>query len=584
MQEAADISAQLEELERLRIALTAIGDAVYEWDLQSDALTWFPGAEEALGIDVAQVARSGAAFGRLVHADDVNQRRQRLSRLDVGGNTVETRYRIALPNGTGRWVHDRARIEFGEDDRPIRLTGVIRVSGIRAGRPRIAEDAPNYDALTGLYTRSRLREALDHALEFSRRYDLHGAYLVVGLDNLTILNQALGHDIADTILMAVADRIEVCTRASDVVGRIGGDQFGVLLNNVPEAETDAAAEKILSTMREKPIVTADGPVYVTASIGAVPFPGAASTALDIMRRAEVALQSAKQAGRDCAVTYALSEEQIAYHRDCVVVAERVQRALGEPRMQFAYQPIVDAVTREPILHECLLRLVEADGEVVPAARFMPVVEDLGMIRSVDRAVLERGVDVLSRYRESRIAINVSGLTTTDRSWMRSTIALLHGRPDIAERMVVEITETAGLEDLEACCHFVATLRDLGCRVALDDFGAGYTSFRHLKSLAVNIVKIDGSFVRNIVGNPDNLVFVRTLIDLARTFNLETVAECVETQSEAELLTNEGVRYLQGYAFGYPDMTAPWQENDDVDRPAQTAAGSIEISKKPATGA
>ncbi|MEK9645679.1 MAG: hypothetical protein VW547_09050, partial [Alphaproteobacteria bacterium] len=101
MQEAADISAQLEELERLRIALTAIGDAVYEWDLQSDALTWFPGAEEALGIDVAQVARSGAAFGRLVHADDVNQRRQRLSRLDVGGNTVETRYRIALPNGTG---------------------------------------------------------------------------------------------------------------------------------------------------------------------------------------------------------------------------------------------------------------------------------------------------------------------------------------------------------------------------------------------------------------------------------------------------------------------------------------------------
>ncbi len=141
--------------------------------------------------------------------------------------------------------------------------------------------------------------------------------------------------------------------------------------------------------------------------------------------------------------------------------------------------------------------------------------------------------------------------------MRSAIAMLRGRPDIAERMVIEITETAGLEDLEACCRFVSTLRDLGCEIALDDFGAGYTSFRHLKQLAVNKVKIDGSFVRKIGENPENLVFIRTLIDLARTFGLETVAECVETEEEADLLLNEGIHYMQGYAFGNPDLTAPW---------------------------
>jgi EAL domain-containing protein (putative c-di-GMP-specific phosphodiesterase class I) len=160
-----------------------------------------------------------------------------------------------------------------------------------------------------------------------------------------------------------------------------------------------------------------------------------------------------------------------------------------------------------------------------------------------------------------MAINVSGLTTTDRSWMRSAVAMLRGRPDIAERMVVEITETAGLEDLEACCRFVSTLRDLGCKIALDDFGAGYTSFCHLKQLAANKVKIDGSFVRKIGENPENLVFIRTLIDLARTFGLEIVAECVETEEEAQLLVNEGVHYMQGYAFGKPDLVVPWQAID-----------------------
>jgi EAL domain-containing protein (putative c-di-GMP-specific phosphodiesterase class I) len=168
---------------------------------------------------------------------------------------------------------------------------------------------------------------------------------------------------------------------------------------------------------------------------------------------------------------------------------------------------------------------------------------------------------------------VAGLTTTGRSWMRSAVAMLRGRPDVAERMVVEITETAGLEDLEACCRFVSTLRDLGCEIALDDFGAGYTSFRHLKQLAVNKVKIDGSFVRNIGENPENLVFIRTLIDLARTFGLETVAECVETEEEADLLLNEGVHYMQGYAFGRPDLTVPWKASDS--QPALNGFGILE---------
>jgi EAL domain-containing protein (putative c-di-GMP-specific phosphodiesterase class I) len=154
-------------------------------------------------------------------------------------------------------------------------------------------------------------------------------------------------------------------------------------------------------------------------------------------------------------------------------------------------------------------------------------------------------------------MNVSGLTCTDQTWLRHIVGLLRGQPQLAERLVVEITETASLDDVDECARFVATLRGLGCRVALDDFGAGYTSFRHLKILAVDMVKIDGSFVRDLPNNPANMIFIRSLLDLARNFGLDTVAECVETMDQAEMLRNEGVGFLQGWAFGRPEFEAPW---------------------------
>ena len=561
MQEAVHITPLQEELVRLRAALAASGDMAYEWDLVSDRLSWFCGTEDSLGARLALQAGTGDAYRDLIRKEDRTNRREGLEQLGGLRTQYDAEYRIALPGLGETWVHDRACAEIGADGRPVRLTGVIRRIDANRMASRLRDSAINYDSLTGHFNRSRLREALEHALNYSRRYNVDGAYLVIGIDNLTMVNQALGHEAADAVLLAVGDRIDRCLRASDVIGRAGGDRFGVILSNVPESEIETAADKILEAVRHEPMETTEGPVSVTVSIGAVAFPGTVNSALDLMTRADVALQKAKHAGRDCAMTYRVSPQQVRHHRDRIAVVEQVQRALREHRLHFAYQPIVRSSTREVCLHECLLRMVQPDGVILPAGQFMPVVEELGMIRSIDRSVLERGVEELSLYPEARLAINVSGLTTTDRSWIRSAVAMLKGRPDFAERMVIEITETAGLEDLDACRRFVSTLRDLGCEVALDDFGAGYTSFRHLKQLAVNKVKIDGSFVRKLGENPDNLVFIRTLLDLARTFNLETVAECVENEAEARLLENEGIHFLQGYAFGYPDMMPPWRADE-----------------------
>ncbi len=250
----------------------------------------------------------------------------------------------------------------------------------------------------------------------------------------------------------------------------------------------------------------------------------------------------------------------------MVIAEQVKCALRDDRLKLSYQPIVDCETHAPVVYECLLRMIQPDGEVVPAGLFMPVVEELGLIRQIDRRVLELSVDVMNEYPEAKLAINVSGLTSTDQSWLRHVVGLLRGQPEVAERLVVEITETASLEDVEECARFVSTLRDLGCRVALDDFGAGYTSFRHLKILAVDMVKIDGSFIRDLPDNPANMIFIRSLLDLARNFGLDTVAECVETLDQAKMLREEGVAFLQGWAFGKPQFDPPWESESEDDLP------------------
>ncbi|MGH7033399.1 MAG: EAL domain-containing protein, partial [Stellaceae bacterium] len=223
-------------------------------------------------------------------------------------------------------------------------------------------------------------------------------------------------------------------------------------------------------------------------------------------------------------------------------------------------------------HECLLRMIAEDGRIVMAGAFVPAIEQLGFIRIIDRFVLETAVAEAAEHKDICLGINISGLTATDRPWLRTFTSLLRNKPEVARRLLVEITETEALHDIEESVRFVGTLRDLGCRVALDDFGAGFTSLRHLQALAVDIVKIDGSFVRNLTQSADNQVFLRHLVGLARGLNLQTVAECVETAEEAAILRHEGVGFLQGYYFGAPSLEKPWLAKPPKRKALSSAAG------------
>ena len=235
------------------------------------------------------------------------------------------------------------------------------------------------------------------------------------------------------------------------------------------------------------------------------------------------------------------------------VGAAVEAALREDRLLFAFQPVVCAATGTVDYFECLLRMRDEEGVIVSGGEFITIVERLGWIGLIDRYVLRKTVQELAADPEVRLGLNISGMTACDRPWLRSLISLLRHRRDIACRLVVEITETAALGDIAESARFVDALRQAGCRVALDDFGAGHTSLRHLQMLPVDIVKIDGSLVRNLASRPQTRIFLRHLLGLINGFGSATVAECVENAEDAALLRAEGIGYLQGHHFGRPTI-------------------------------
>lgn len=541
------------ELERLNRAVEASGDVAYDWDLATDQLTFVGGVATLFETGGQTVPKSGEDLQLRISPEDLPRRRRMLSDHFAGSATFDCEYRVRSGNGEFHWLHDRGKVELSSAGTPVRMTGVIRLVTQRKKQEEQLQYLANFDDLTGHYNKLRLREALEHALTQSQRFGQPGVYMVIGIDHLDRINTGYGYEVGDAILVEIGQRLDHWLRAADVIGRPNGDCFGALLSVCSEEKAQVAAERIIQSMREKPIVVGKEKIHVTVSIGAVAFSSQSKTAVDSMTKAESALQQAKTAGRDCLRFFTLTEAQRQDYRASLDIGEEVQQALKDNRIVLAYQPVVDARSHDIRYFECLARMYDREGTLIPAAKFIPAIEQLGLMRSIDNRVRDLAIGALEHFPNVSLAINISGLTATERSWQRGLVARLKGRRDLASRLIVEITETTALMDIEETSRFVFSLRALGCEVALDDFGAGFTTFHHLRALTVDVVKIDGSFIRDIAGDKQNQIFIRNLLALAGSLNVSTVAECVETKEDADYLAAEGVDLLQGYYFGRPDV-------------------------------
>ncbi|WP_421782961.1 putative bifunctional diguanylate cyclase/phosphodiesterase [Kiloniella litopenaei] len=561
LRSARDNNIDLSLLDQMTTALESSGDVMYEWDLATDSLMWLGRAASLFGLEDNLIPATGETYHNRINPEDLPARMRNLTDHFAGEAYYDCEYRIRDGSGNFQWVHDRGAVDVSTTGAPTRLTGVLRPVTVKKQAEARLEYLASYDELSGHFNKLRLRESLDFSLEQAIRYSNVGAFLAVGVDHLGMINTAYGFEAGDSVLVEVGERLDKSIRGADIVGRLGGDRFGVIMSVASHEEADTIADRILQTIRETPFEINDERIYVTVSVGFVDFPEQTKTSFDAFAKAESALLDAKSNGRDCVKPYELTVEQCENYRTSMIIGEEVKLALKEDRIALAYQPIVDSETHELVLVEALLRMFDRDGQIVPAGRFIPVVEQLGMMRVIDRRVLELALEDLARYPNITMSLNISGLTASDRSWLRALSSRVKSRPDIAKRLIVEITETAALHDLEESARFVSAVRQLGCKVAIDDFGAGYTTFRHLKTLTVDIIKIDGSFIAGILDNEENQIFVRNLLGLAKALNHTTIAEFVETAEEAEFLSREGIDLLQGFYFGQPEIKPDWLTNN-----------------------
>jgi len=544
------------DAECLRLAVASARLVAFDWTLADDMIAW-QGAEELLSFhsDPQRLAH-GATLRAWMSAAG----REHLSAI-VEGRTpqdcaFEFEFEAASALGTV-WFEMRGLRVSGAEGAAERLTGVMRcITDQKLEAQRLSYLATR-DELTGHLNRTSLRSELASAIERAKAEARDCAYLVASIDRLAMINEAYGFGAADEVIVAVGERLSATLRGSDVIGRTAGNKLGVILADCSQHEIAAVAERLRAAVREGVIETRTGTVSATISVGAVLLPSAAASSQEAMLRAEEALDRARGSGRDGFAVYSKSPQRETARLRLMAIADEVVAALNERRLVFAYQPIVSAKTRLPVHHECLLRMARTDGTVAAADQFIPAAEQLGLVRLVDRHALEMTVAQLYAHPDITLAVNVSGTTSSDPSWLQSFINYMRANSEVASRIIVELTETAALDDFEDSARFVSNLRAMGCRVAIDDFGAGFTSFRNLQMLRVDMVKIDGAFVRGLSSSPDNQTFVRTLVDLAQNFNLKTVAEWVSSEEDAALLEGFGVDYFQGYYFGEPVIAPEW---------------------------
>lgn len=558
-------------LNRIRQVLKSVKHAIYEWNIAEDALHWSGDVHDLLPVPDLSLLNTGRGFASFLDTDNLTNRYEAVMNSgqtdDGDGVPYEIQYRI-LPHGRNGqkscWIEDAGRWFSDESGRPTKAQGIIRLFDERRQREQELAYLSSYDPLTGHMNRLRLSETLEEALKTAEKTRKPCAFLLAAINNLAMVNDAYGFDVADQVIAAVANRLKEKLRTGDSMGRYAGNKFGILLANCNEDDMRIAAARLDEVIRSVVIETDAGPVSAAISLGGVVMLRHARSAQEGMVRAEEALGQAKQRHMDHFVPYEHSSKKESIRKRNMMFADEIISALNDRRLQLGFQPIVDAETGQPAHYECLLRLVKPDNEIVSAGHFIPVAEKLGLVRLIDHRVLELTVEALLSAPHVNLTFNVSGLTATDPSWLANLKVLLKNNPGISDRLTVEITETVAINDIEESTKFVSSLRGLGCRIAIDDFGAGYTSFQNLKLMNVDMVKIDGSFIENLHQSPNNQFFVRTLIDLAKNFNLETVAEWVENERDVELLRDWGIDYMQGFLFGAAKMELPESPEEAID--------------------
>ncbi|MDO8706239.1 MAG: EAL domain-containing protein [Sulfuricaulis sp.] len=429
-----------------------------------------------------------------------------------------------------------------------------------------------YDALTGLPNRNLLHDRLGHALDHARRQEKRTAILLLNIDNFNSINNSLGHDVGDRLLKAVAARLRASVREENTVARMGGDEFAVLLEDAGHADNAARTAHQLVGDLAKPFLAGEHEIFISVSVGIAIAPADGNDADSLWKNADTAMHRVKEHGHNAYRFY--SADMTTKIRERLTLRTQLSRALEREEFRLYYQPILDLRSERIVGVEALIRWQHPDRGIIAPDEFMSVLEESGLIVRAGEWVLRAVCEQLQQWsgllREPvRVAVNISGRQFADPGFLDKVgcmHCLLKGRGRCAGVMEFEITESVLMNTDLATIKILKALRENGIRLTIDDFGTGYSSLAYLTRFRVDAVKIDRSFVQDMIANRDAAALVEVIITMAHVLNLTVIAEGVETSEQVMLLRNLGCDMMQGYVFSPPlpadEMTGFLEEGRD----------------------
>lgn len=543
---------QHEEMSRLMAE--GSNDALWIWDMVTDTQIVSERGRELLGLP-EQAINTKEKWKQLIHPEDLPYMLAKLEEHLSGGNSFYgAEYRIVSPEGGYRWVLSRGKVLLDSQGRPVRMAGSYTDITERKFKEEKIRHMAYYDALTGLANREMLTETINQSLAAARQDGSQGAVLFIDIDNFKQINDTYGHSWGDKLLVSISGKLTAMVYGAGMVARWGGDEIIVFLPNIDKAEEFAAYANKIMRMLEEPILVNEHVFYITVSAGVALYPMHGDNIDELLRNADTAMYLAKNSGKR---TYAMFDKTM--HEAVVektLMEARLRRTLEQRELRLLYQPQFNINTGQVEGFEALLRWESPDYGLVLPPKFISLAEETGLIVEMGNWVLEQAC-VFSRqlYASGHgwlyTAVNISVVQLMQEDFVERVASVLAETGVPPQYLELEITESVLMERFEENIRKLETLRDMGVRIALDDFGSGYSSLTYLKKLPIAALKMDKAFVDDIAVGGIDAAITGSIIELAHQMGLHVVAEGVENEGQLRYLREKKCDIIQGYLISCP---------------------------------
>ncbi len=543
--------------ERLKLAMRGANDGLWDWDVAGDNMYFSPRWKSMLGYAEDEIVDDFETWQGLVHPDEIDTAIAQIQDfMEKKVERYENEFRMRHKNGSYINILSRAFVVESDEGNITRVVGThIDITERKKAEQQLNYQA-SHDSLTGLVNRREFERRVQLLLSSSKQHDQSHALCYLDLDQFKVVNDTCGHAAGDELLRQIAALLKEVVRGSDTLARLGGDEFGILIEHCSPDNAYRVTTAIQAVIEEYQFVWDKSSFRVGVSIGLVHITDKTNNLTELLKVADLACYMAKEKGRNRIHVHFDDDAELAERHGEMHWVKRLQHALNEERFCL-YAQMIEPLKESAGEHfELLIRMIGEDGEIILPGAFLPSAERYNLICQLDKWVISNAMSLLKSHPEflnriDFISINLSGQSITDERFLEFVLNEIHDLKGNATKICFEITETAAITNLFLAGKFISELRKLGCRFALDDFGSGLSSFGYLKNLAVDYLKIDGVFVKDIVFDPIDRAMVKSINEIGQVMGMETIAEFVETEEIKIMLKEIGVDYAQGYGIHKP---------------------------------